>query len=185
MQHQRQRNKWARKSSKLVLGAEDVGCERWCRKHELLTKGSIFVIDRLFVGRWRSHEQSLHIRCLRWPSDSVQLIQNRQQALNRDDIKRLPQLWGDKQSWERLHEPGCTFPSVSWTYFTWMHAFRNSDAQSKMQLISTRFLCRSWNTRSLFKDDPWRQGETQLLRRGPDVETRISTSHGYISRICG
>lgn len=50
--------------------------------------------DRLFVGRWSSHEQSLHIRCLRWPSDSVQLIQNRQQALNRDKIKRHPRLRG-------------------------------------------------------------------------------------------
>lgn len=50
--------------------------------------------DRLFVGRWSSHEQSLHIHCLRWPSDSVQLIQNRQQALNRDKIKRLPWLRG-------------------------------------------------------------------------------------------
>lgn len=153
--------------------------------HELVTKGSILVTNRLFVGCWRSHEQSLHICCLRWPSDSDQLIQNRQQALNRDDIKRLPQLWGDRQSWDRLHEFGCTFPSVSWTYYTWIHAFRNSDAKSKMQLISTRFPCWSCNTGSLIKGDPCRQAETQLRRRGPDVETRISTGHRYISRICG
>lgn len=38
--------------------------------------------DQLPMSCWGSQVQNLHLHGLRWPSDSVQLIQNRQQALN-------------------------------------------------------------------------------------------------------
>lgn len=38
--------------------------------------------DQLPMSCWGSQEQNLHLHRLRWPCDSVQLIQNRQQAPN-------------------------------------------------------------------------------------------------------
>lgn len=63
---------------------------------------------QLLVGCWRSQKQNLHVQSLRWPSGSIQLIQNRQQVLHSYQEPLLLS-WhrGGQQSRGRVHVSGC------------------------------------------------------------------------------
>lgn len=68
---------------------------------------------QLLVGCWRSQKQNLHVQSLRWQSGSIQLIQNRQQALNSYQEPLLLS-WhrGGQQSRGRVHVSGCVAPPL-------------------------------------------------------------------------
>lgn len=68
---------------------------------------------------------------------------------------------------------------------TFVCVFRNTNAQSEMQLLSTGFSCRCWNAGSLLEGDSCWQSEAQLASGSPHVERRIATCHGHICRSSG
>lgn len=64
--------------------------------------------------------------------------------------------------------------------FVWV--FRDTDAQSEMQLLFAGLARRCWNTGSLLQGDSCWQGEVQLASGSPDDERRIAGRHGHV---CG
>lgn len=123
----------------------------------------------LVVGHCRSWEQNLHLPCLRWPIYSVQLIQNRRQALNSHD-KTLFLSWHRwvlaEQRDLTLHVSGCVSIVILRHYLHWSsvrHRCAACNAAPPHRSLPQVSECRIPEPRSLL---PVKSGSGRLAESG-------------------